>query len=253
MDRITFRLDADSADRIDQITNFEFILYGVTVMILLIELLFVFMPTFKKLNQALANKDLLFREMHHRIKNNLNMISSLLFLKQMETKGTPFEEYLKVSRSRIATIAEIHQYYLNVNQYLGDEIDVKEHYSKILPAFVNSYAQKPERIDLELEIDEFRLNVDLVVYLGFLLNELITNIIKHAYCAEEGGKIKVELKVVDQGARLSVTDYGKGYEPSTKHSDGQKIIDQITDYLEGKIETTTTEAVTITVLVFPLK
>ena len=140
--------------------------------------------------KSLEEKEILLKEIHHRVKNNLQIISSLLDL-QVDTLEIPRDsKVLKVfqeSKDRIRSMTLIHE---NLYQ-AGDlvRIDVPEYIRDLVDHFINTYGSLMERITPRLQVDHISLNMDIAIPIGLILSELITNALKHAFPHDEKGEI----------------------------------------------------------------
>jgi len=189
--------------------------------------------------KALAEKEILLKEIHHRVKNNLQVVSSLLKLQSKFIDDTKALDALQEGRNRVKSMAIIHQNLYQEDNLLG--VSVKEYIEKLSKSLFHSYNIDPDRIDLETQIDEINLDVDTVIPLGLILNELLTNALKYAFPNETKGTVAVSLKKEKQHLLLEVRDNGVGI-PSTgmPNSDdggfGIKLIETFAVKLKGKLQ-----------------
>lgn len=138
----------------------------------------------QKIKNALKEKEVLLAEIHHRIKNNLAMVSSLLQLQELNTSNKAAKEVLALSRKRIKSTALIHELLYKSESF--QKIDLKEY---LLDLFDNFKIN--ENIALGFEGESVKLNLSLAMPLGLMLNELLLNSFKHSYTASSKGKIKI--------------------------------------------------------------
>jgi PAS domain S-box-containing protein len=185
-----------------------------------------------QLKSLLKEKDLILHEVHHRIKNNMATMSSLLTLQAMNSADPNVAIAFKDAARRINSMTSLYKKLyqsdlftqVSVKNYLTDLI------SEISDLF-NNYA-----IVIESEIKEFELSHKVVPYLGIMVNELITNGVKHAF-PNQKGKISITLNYGDAMAKLTYQDNGKGIsEKSDASSFGLKLIELLTQQLRGKME-----------------
>lgn len=189
----------------------------------------------EKLNNE---KDVILKEMHHRVKNNLQIISSLIRL-QMEEGKEPFNGVLDKTQSRIETIASIHEtLYKHKDLAL---INVADYWKKLFNDCVSSLVKDPERFQLQLDIDYLELPVDKMIPLALLINEWITNSILHGFKGRDSGSIQLSMREENGNYRLVYRDNGIGMH-STNPQDGEDhlglfLIAGFAEQLNGKLET----------------
>jgi PAS domain S-box-containing protein len=189
----------------------------------------------KKLKESLKNNQLLYREIHHRVKNNLQIILSLINLDQRYNKNNS-EEIIKSTRNRINSMALIHEltYHsdellCNFTDYIHSEINNLFKYYSI------------NNINVEYDLEDLNLNIDLIIPLGLIINELITNIIQHAFPDGNGGNVKVSLKKQDntQHCELIISDDGVGiienFDLLNSSNLGMTIVKGLLNQIDGKL------------------
>ncbi len=160
------------------------------------------------ISASLAEKEVLLKEIHHRVKNNLQVVSSLLNLQSRSIKDEQALEAINEGRNRVKSMALIHQ-----NLYRDDNltgVDMKEYIEKLAQSLFASYNVSSHSIKLETDIDDLDLDVDTVIPLGLILNELISNSLKYAFAFKAEGVLKVTLKEKGDHLLLAVKDNGKG-------------------------------------------
>ena len=177
------------------------------------------------LEKALEQKDTLLKELHHRIKNNLNLISSLLYFKSKSTENQALQDYIKETKTRINTIAKTHDQLLKLEEF--DRLDVKDYLEDLILTLIATYTTDGSSYPLDIKIDNQKLSVDKILVLGLLTNEIILNTIKYAYEPGVGGPIFVKLKRSKNRARLIIYDKGVGIDDKTDSKDGTSGIDLI--------------------------
>jgi two-component sensor histidine kinase len=180
----------------------------------------------------------LMKEIHHRVKNNLQVISSLLDLQSQTIENSQASEAIKEGKNRVQSMALIHQ-----NLY-GDrsiqKINVKEYICSLCQGLIDSYHIAPGSIAVETDVDDLDLDVDTVIPLGLILNELISNSLKHAFKNGQPGVIEIALKQKDNSLFLKVKDNGKGFSviaaSAPSSSFGMKLIKAFATKLKAKME-----------------
>jgi two-component sensor histidine kinase len=198
----------------------------------------------EQLEISLKEKVVLLKEIHHRVKNNLQIISSLLNLQSAYIGDNEVKEIFIESQNRVKSMALIHEkLYLSGNL---SEINFSEYLRELITNLLNSYRNKLSSIDLEIKIDNLELNVDFSVNLGLVINELVTNTLKHAFPDGNGSggtksKLYVLLNVIDKSKfKIILKDNGCGF-PETldfrnTQSLGMQLVVSLVDQLKGKIE-----------------
>jgi len=162
----------------------------------------------KIISASLADKEILLKEIHHRVKNNLQVVSSLLSLQSRSIKDEQALEAINEGRNRVKSMALIHQ-----NLYRDDNltgIDMKDYVEKLSQSLFVSYNTTPEAVKLKTDIDDIDLDVDTVIPLGLILNELISNSLKYAFSDQPHGVLEIKLKALSDHLLLAVKDNGKG-------------------------------------------
>jgi two-component sensor histidine kinase len=157
---------------------------------------------------SLTEKEVLLKEIHHRVKNNLQVVSSLLSLQSKSIKDVQAIEAINEGRNRVKSMALIHQ-----NLYRDDNltgIDIADYIEKLAESLFASYKVSSEDVRLTTDIDQIDLDVDTVIPLGLILNELISNSLKYAFTEKKNGLLEVKLKKEGDDLRLSVKDNGRG-------------------------------------------
>ncbi|MEA5601480.1 PAS domain S-box protein [Nostoc sp. UHCC 0252] len=191
-----------------------------------------------KLRHALAEKEVLLKEVHHRVKNNLQIVSSLLQLQSQTLKDPEVIKVLRESQNRIESISLIHKnLYTSAN--IG-QIDVGDYIQNLAASLLISYQIWPEKIALETDIDSVSLNVDQAIACGLVINELISNALKHAFPNQKAGKISIGLRNIGKNIEMTVRDNGIGLPDNLdwKNTDSlglSLVYDLVTEQLEGDI------------------
>jgi two-component sensor histidine kinase len=190
-----------------------------------------------QLAQSVKDKDYLLREIHHRVKNNLQVISSLLYLQSEKLTDSAAQDAINVGRGRVKSMALIHQNLYGVNQ--SSEINLKKYLEDLAEELFDSYNLRSDDISLNLDIETAVVDVDLLVPLGLILNELISNALKYAFEGKEKGVLSISAKKQNETIHVQVKDDGVGINPSDieKDSFGTELIQSFVEQLDAKIET----------------
>ncbi|NND34927.1 MAG: tetratricopeptide repeat protein [Saprospiraceae bacterium] len=160
------------------------------------------------IDKSLKEKEILLKEIHHRVKNNLQVVSSLLSLQARSLKGQEALEALAKGKDRVRSMALIHQ-----NLYQGENLSAvnsKEYIDRLCKSLLQTYNVGSGRIKLHTDVQALMLDIDTVIPLGLILNELITNAIKYAFKPDARGEISISLARHEETLELIVADNGVG-------------------------------------------
>ena len=187
--------------------------------------------------KLLVEKDWLIKEIHHRVKNNLQMVISLLNAQTEFLTHPSAINGIKESRERMQAIAIIHQKLYKIDN--TTEVNIRSYINELVGNIKNSFADT-ERIYFKLDIDDVALDISQSVPLGLILNEAITNAVKYAYPENEKGVIQISLKHCDTDKlQLKVADNGRGLPPGLNieqsNSLGLQLIKLFSEQLEGEL------------------
>jgi two-component sensor histidine kinase len=204
----------------------------------------------QQLRQSLAEKESLLKEIHHRVKNNLQIVSSLLYLQEDYMKDAKGVEILRESQNRVKSMALIHE------QLYGTEdlakIDFGRYVKGLTANLFDAYGIDPRRIRLNVQADDIALGVDMAVPCGLIINELVSNALKHAFLPETSGTVDIVIRTLNAGRiEIVVADDGIGLvEPpadAEKKSLGLRLIDTLTTQLGGTLALTTENGTRFTI------
>ena len=160
------------------------------------------------ISTALKEKETLLHEIHHRVKNNMQVINSLLKLQSNNIENEQTKEILKDSQSRVYAMSAVHET-LHGSESLS-EIDLLSYLSKITTSIFQTYSTDSRRIELNSDINNSPIILNQAYPLGLIINELISNSLKYAFPDEREGKISVSLKKQDRELELIIVDDGVG-------------------------------------------
>ncbi len=196
----------------------------------------------KHINEALsgtlADRELLLKEIHHRVKNNLQIIASLLYLQSNESDNTKVQKLLEDGQGRVRSMALIHQK-LYENETL-ESIPFDEYLPDLVNEIQKSFGDKASSVTLDIEARDVYFDVDTAVPLGLIINELSTNAFKYAFEKQLGGVFKIVLQRGEDGHyRMVVSDNGVGIpqsqlSESNSSSLGLKLTRMLSEQLEGE-------------------
>lgn len=187
--------------------------------------------------QSLHDKDVLLKEVHHRVKNNLQLIISMLNIQARRKNFTDIYEFLKKGETRISSMALIHQ-----SLYQSEESADKIHFGRYIDDLVSSINQTFEntdgRVAIAVDIDQILLNLSTAIPLGLIINELVTNSLKHAFPDNRNGVIQLQIRKTGPVAfELIVSDDGVGFSDEKRQhkSFGLELIQLLASQLRGHV------------------
>jgi PAS domain S-box-containing protein len=189
------------------------------------------------LKSSLREKELLLREIHHRVKNSLQIISSLLSLQAAEFEDEKIVERYNESENRIHTIALIHEsLYQSTNI---SNIDFKNYIEILIEDIIHSYSVDTDQIRTILEVGDYELTIETAIPTGLIINELVSNALKHAFKEDSPGEIKVVLNKKDDIYTLTIADNGIGLPETVDWNNpktlGLQLVNALVNQLEGNM------------------
>lgn len=200
-----------------------------------------------------AEKEFLIKEIHHRVKNNLQILSSLLHLQSRHIRDDAALDAVREGQNRVEAMGLIHQ-----KLYMGDNIaavDMPEYLQQLGDTLLESFGLDDGRVQLRYSVQPVRLDVDTAIPLGLVVNELVTNSLKYAFPGDRAGVVDIALWKNESGQLcLKVSDNGVGYAgaPELKNSTGfgTQLIQLLSKKLKGRMETPEVEAGYATLICF---
>lgn len=191
----------------------------------------------QRMEQSLKEKEVLLREVHHRVKNNMQVISSILNLQSSYVSDEYTLNLLKESQNRIKTMAYIHESLYQNKSFTS--VNFSEYVHTLVNNIVQSYAYNSEKVKLALKIERVNLSLDSSIPAGLIINELITNSIKHAFPGSQQGQIDFSLWTENNYVFLELKDDGVGFAPEVdfenSHSLGLQLVNTLIEQIEGKL------------------
>ncbi len=191
------------------------------------------------LESSLSEKTMLLKEVHHRVKNNLQIIASLLNLQTNVIKDPEMLEVFKESQNRIRSMALIHEKLYGSREGFA-KIKLKDYVDDLILYLFQAYRLSASNMKSVVEMPDIIINLDSAISIGLILSELITNSIKHALNKQGNGILTVKYQEENgTGSTLSVSDNGKGFSaPEDENSEtlGMVIIKTLTEQLNGSYE-----------------
>lgn len=191
----------------------------------------------KKINESLKEKEILLQEIHHRVKNNLAIISSLLELQKDEIDDEQMLNIFSKSQSRIQSIAMVHEKLYQTDTL--SQVDMSTYIEEFSQILSKAYQSDQQKIDVQLNLQEVTLDINDAVPCGLIFNELANNSFKHSFTDINEGILKVNLSSNNGNVRLSVADNGHGmpadFSLENAESLGMTLLKTLTKQLGGDI------------------
>lgn len=187
------------------------------------------------LRRSLAEKEVLLREVHHRVKNNLQVVSSVLALQAHDVCDARALERFQESQDRIHALVFVHDL-LYSSRNVG-KIDLRPYLQLLAGRLRESYALHSGRVELELEVEELELDIDRAQVCGLIVSELVTNAFKHAFAARDGGRVRVACHLApDDSIVLEVRDDGRGFSPDrAQRAIGLELVETLAAQIHGEL------------------
>jgi two-component sensor histidine kinase len=223
---------------------------GVSILLILLFILYRLQYSRKKAYQKVSQqkstieqrdqeKAVLLRELNHRVKNNLQMISSMFSLQARQLKGQPAAEELEAARRRVDSLMLIHQKLYTRDRDIDTHIQLKDYITELVD---NLTFGMEDQVDTQIYVDDVTIHIDVAIPIGLIINELVTNSLKHAVneCSITNKKLKLSLLLFENhsNVHLIISDNGAGI-PDTNipghHSIGLKLIHSLTKQLNGTL------------------
>lgn len=247
-------LNIQNAIHGEQLKQQKRIIYIVLLGMTLLTLLGFFLyRLYRKVNgqkatieKALTEKELLLREIHHRVKNNLQVISSLLALQSGYIRDDKAVEALKHGQDRVQSMALIHQDLYQTDNLKG--VNTQTYFENLIENLFESYQVNEEDIEVTIDVEAIMLDVDSMIPLGLIVNELVSNVLKHAFVDRAIGKVEVSLKERAGMLYLEIKDNGVGMKDINDLSGdtfGFQMIKAFANKLKAKMEVDHKDGLTI--------
>lgn len=190
----------------------------------------------QKIELSLKEKEILLREVHHRVKNNMQVVSSILNLQSSYVSDEYALTLLKESQNRIKTMAYIHESLYQNKSF--SSVNFSEYVRTLLSNIIHSYSHSKEKIKLDMRVEELILPLDNSIPVGLIINELVTNAIKHAFPGHRQGVITLELKCENNFVFLVLRDNGVGFKDNVSfqnsNSLGLQLVNTLIEQIDGQ-------------------
>jgi len=191
-----------------------------------------------QLNKSLHEKELLLKEIHHRVKNNLQIVASLLNIQSRQITDPAVLAMITDSQNRVKAMALVHE-----RLYRSDDIssiDISDYVKFMGTSLIKFYGITSARVRLDVEMPGIRFDINRAIPLGLIINELLSNALKHAFPTGRKGKITVTGNRDGKAIRISVADDGTGIPESldwkNTSSLGLHLVNSLADQLSGTID-----------------
>ncbi|WP_052374120.1 sensor histidine kinase [Methanobacterium sp. SMA-27] len=192
----------------------------------------------KEIKTSLEEKEMLLKEIHHRVKNNLMIISSLLNLQSSYIKDKESQDIFKESQNRARSMALIHERLYQSTDL--KRINFGDYITSLANELFHTYIADPNLIELKINVDDIFLDINTAIPLGLIVNELITNSLKYAFSDGMDGEIVIDFNSLDEHYEFAVIDNGIGFPEDLdyKNTDtlGLQIVNSLTDQIDGEIK-----------------
>jgi len=191
-----------------------------------------------EIKASLREKEAMMREIHHRVKNNLQIVSSLLRLQSRSIRSKTLKDTFEIAQNRIKSMALIHEVlYLSENL---DKINFSDYIKRITNHLFSMFSRKAKEIQLELDVGEYYLDIDKAIPCGLIINELVSNAFKHAFPNGESGKIQVQLNNNLDRYTMVVRDTGVGFpddvDTGNTETLGLQLVNDLVKQIDGSYE-----------------
>ncbi len=191
----------------------------------------------KQIINSLEEKNVLLREIHHRVKNNMQIISSLLSLQSSTIENPEMREIFHESQNRVKSMSIIHEQLYQTDNL--SKIDFKIYINGLIKSLFQVYSSPSKQIKWDVDINEVKLNLETSIPCGLIINELISNSLKHAFKERDNGKITVKMDRNNDLITLIVADNGVGisnnFQIEKASTLGLKLVTNLVKQLEGEM------------------
>jgi PAS domain S-box-containing protein len=192
----------------------------------------------EQIKLSLHEKEVLLKEIHHRVKNNMQVITSLLSLQSKNIKDEQALSVFQESQNRVKSMALIHETLYQSKDL--SRINFAEYLQKLVAHVSRSYRLRPEAVKVKINVDNVSLPIDMAVPCGLIINELASNALKYAFPADRSGEITIRFGQADTQYILCVSDTGvglpDGFDPDKGKSLGMKLVRMLTEQLCGELQ-----------------
>lgn len=203
----------------------------------------------ENLKGSLKEKEVLLKEVHHRVKNNLQVISSILNLQSSYVEDEKTITILRESQDRIKTMSIIHESLYQANDF--SKINFSQYIVSLSKNLVLSYGNLNSFVETVFEVEEVFLSLDLSIPCGLIINELVSNALKYAFKGKEKGKINIILTLKNGTVTIKISDNGVGMSKSINIKEtntlGLQLVTALVEQIEGKLKIDYNKGTTFTI------
>jgi len=209
----------------------------------------------EKIKASLKEKSIMLQEIHHRVKNNMQIIISLMRIQARRAKHKETREHLRTLQDRVFSMAHVHEYFYRHPEL--DKINIAPYIKGMVDHLCFMHNKSEKEIKVNLDLEEIYLDLNKAVPFGMLLNEIVTNILKHAFPGKKKGELSIRLyRDGNKKIRLYVADNGNGIpedvDLNNPETMGLQLINDLTHQLDGEIKIKSDKGTKIN-LIFPKK
>ncbi len=203
------------------------------------------------LRKIINEKELLIREVHHRVKNNMQVITSLISLQATRQSDENVRSILNECQNRVRTMALVHEKLYSSNNYTS--INFGSYINSLVPILMNSYRIDKDHVRVKITADDIQLGINTAIPLAQLVNEILSNVFKHAFPDSRRGLVEISLTrdTLHNLNRLMVKDTGTGFSEGigypAKGNLGFQLIEALVRQIKGRIEISNREGVSVCV------
>ena len=188
-----------------------------------------------QIREALKEKEILLQEVHHRVKNNLQVISSMLNLQRRFVDDPKMLDVLEESQNRISTMSFIHESLYQNSDF--SSIGFADYLERLTQNLIHSYSKISARVELISQLDDIHINLKQAIPCGLIVNELVSNCLKYAFKGRETGKVFLRVEKKGEELEIEVADNGVGlpeeFDIETNDSLGVYLVQALNDQLDG--------------------
>jgi two-component sensor histidine kinase len=205
------------------------------------------------LRASLAEREAMLKEIYHRVKNNLQVVSSLMYLQSKEIEDPISRKIFMDSSTRIKAMSLVHEMLYQSGNLA--EIEVEKYVKNLSTNLIEIYHVNSKNIKLIIDIDAIFMNIEEAIPFGLIVNELLSNTCKHAFTAGQSGEIIISVKKIKDAITLTVSDNGIGFLSPVDLKDtttfGTQLIHSLTKQLNGKLSLDSANGTTCTLVFSP--
>jgi two-component sensor histidine kinase len=191
-----------------------------------------------QVNQLMKDKEMLIKEIHHRVKNNLMIIASLLNMQSYYIKDEEAKAYFKESENRAQSMALIHERLYRTGDL--QNVELGDYITSLAKDLFGTYVTNPDKVKMEIDVENVKLHIDSMIPLGLIINEVVTNTLKYAFPENKTGTLIIKFYKKGNEFFLTVKDDGVGipedFDIEKSDSLGMQLITNLTQQLDGELE-----------------